>query len=475
MITIGGKEYRNLVEQVQKNKDDIANYHNFNEALADWGIKIIGRLDVWSPPQGEFEYGDAYAVGPEGGPFVFYIWTRGTPDYWFDYGAISIVGPQGPQGEPGERGADGKSSRWYVSSSAPTSNLREGDMWLRADNDGATNGFVYIYQNNNWALTTSIKGPTGNQGPEGKQGPQGPRGPAGPQGPRGFTTITNIIGELPEGSIISETYDPSSQPDNATVLMPVGGVQHAWVIINGVWTDAGPYSGGSTVYVGGQAVNSFDADTKLNISTERTYNRVYSVTDGGVQQMVKLSGVREAYAIPRYDANGRLQATSPVNAFEVANKSYVDERIEKRIWALHDYQQHGNFSWTGNQEFDFTIGIGQIAENVILNYGGDFTAWGGGLVFYGIGGLVMSAEGMGYTDNDGIIHRLICRMDTGTAELQCLYSTGQTWANATSLATFDIGFVEMATNQTYTVTLGMVRSSGLYGGLFPLDAIPDPR
>ena len=328
MITIGGKEYRNLVEQVQKNKDDIANYHNFNEALADWGIRIIGQLDVWSPPQGEFEYGDAYAVGPDGGPFVFYIWTRGTPDYWFDYGSISIVGPQGPKGDRGEPGADGKSSRWYVSATEP-SGASVNDMWLKINSDGSTNGFVYIYQKTGWALATSIRGPQGPQGQEGKEGKQGIQGPAGPQGPRGYTTITNIIGELPEGSIISETYDPSSQPDNATVLMPVGGVQHAWVIINGLWTDAGPYSGGSTVYVGGQAVNSFNADTKLDIDTSTTtYNQVYVKNASGGQAAINVTKQVISEAIPQRLSSGAIQV--PVvtqNPNEAASKQYVDNAI----------------------------------------------------------------------------------------------------------------------------------------------------
>ena len=88
-----GDILRNLQEQVQKNKEDIQRHYEIERVLADWGIRIIGQMETWEIPTGSFEYGDAYAVGPDGGPFVFYIYTRGNPDYWFDYGAISIVGP----------------------------------------------------------------------------------------------------------------------------------------------------------------------------------------------------------------------------------------------------------------------------------------------------------------------------------------------------------------------------------------------
>lgn len=350
MITINGKEFRNLVEQVAKNKEDIAKHYDIEQTLADWGIKVIGRLDTWEEPTGSFAFGDAYAVGPEGGPFDFYIWTRrsdvGNEGYWLNYGPISIVGPQGPQGKQGPQGEPGKANRWYVGPNTPTGDIQEGDMWLKVNSDGTTNGFVYQYIGSGWALFTTILGPQGIQGPEGKQGKQGLQGPAGPQGPRGFTTITNIIGELPEGSIISETYDPSSQPDNATVLMPVGGVQHAWVIINGIWTDAGPYSGGSTVYVGGQAVNSFNADLKLDIDTSTTtYNQVYAKLTNGTQAMlpVATAGTTAANALPRYSATKQLATETPTAANHAANKQYVDNAIA----ASHNGGSLKSYIWLG--------------------------------------------------------------------------------------------------------------------------------
>ena len=77
MLKIGDKTYRNLEEQVQKNKEDIEMHYKRDRVLADFGIKIIGALATWPdpPPAAPENYGDAYAVGTQA-PYFFYIWTR---------------------------------------------------------------------------------------------------------------------------------------------------------------------------------------------------------------------------------------------------------------------------------------------------------------------------------------------------------------------------------------------------------------
>ena len=126
MISIDNVEYRNLEEQVRKNKEDIAAHYNMDRVLADFGIHVLGRVDSYEEllkvPTENLVYGDAYAVGElvDSGvqtPFVFYIWSR--PDlnagqeepYWFDIGELAIVGPQGPIGERGPQGERGEGSR----------------------------------------------------------------------------------------------------------------------------------------------------------------------------------------------------------------------------------------------------------------------------------------------------------------------------------------------------------------------------
>lgn len=42
MLSINGKELRNLEEQVLKNKEDIAAHYNIDRVLANFGIRIVG-------------------------------------------------------------------------------------------------------------------------------------------------------------------------------------------------------------------------------------------------------------------------------------------------------------------------------------------------------------------------------------------------------------------------------------------------
>jgi hypothetical protein len=115
MITINNKEYRNIVEQVEKNKQDIATHYARDRVLADFGIKIIGQMtpeefaplltNNTPPPTGAEDFGASYAVG-ESDPYTFYIWTRAdieaggshATNYWLDIGVLAIEGIEGPEG-----------------------------------------------------------------------------------------------------------------------------------------------------------------------------------------------------------------------------------------------------------------------------------------------------------------------------------------------------------------------------------------
>lgn len=461
MIVKDGIEYRNLVEQVRKNQEDIARHYEIDRVLADWGIKVIGRLDTWEIPTGSFEYGDAYAVGPEGGPFDFYIYTRGTPDYWLNYGSISIVGPQGPQGEPGPQGEQGKSSKWYVGQNEPTGNIQPNDMWLRVNNDGTTNGFVYAYQNGAWALYTSILGPTGPRGPQGATGPQGPAGARGPQGPAGNPSpVINIIAELPEGSVISDTYDPANVPSNSGVLMPVGGVNHLWIIINGIWTDSGSWGqGGTRVYVGGEEVIEFNADTKLDKISE-SGARVYTSSSGIPSSIVYTDSI-VANTIPIRRDNNNFRVGTPKKDDECATKKYVDDAIS----AVHGEIQHANVIWyPGREIIEFTLNVGVLKDSILS--AGDLTAWGGYLYFYSIGGLVYVNDS--WVDNDSIVNRLYIRCDTGDVELQGKYATSESY---TILANFSLNEAEIYESGNIDFSMTFL-GSGLNGGAFTFNSIP---
>ena len=189
MLTRDGKQYRNLEEQVLKNKSDIEFMLEQEGVLNEFGIKVVGEgktiaeLPDASTYQGE--YGDAYAIG-ESSPFTLYIWTRanGTHPsaYWFNIGKFPLVGPQGPKGEDGAPGAQG-----------PT---------------GATG-------------PQGMPGPTGATGAQGPQGPQGPQGIQGPQGPQGAKGDAGepfkIAGKLTSTSLLP---DPSLVDRNTAYLIP---------------------------------------------------------------------------------------------------------------------------------------------------------------------------------------------------------------------------------------------------------------
>ena len=199
-IQVNNVILRNLQEQVEKNKQDIAKHYEIDRVLSDWGIKVLGVVNTPSDiPEGIYEYGDAYGVRTGSG-IIYYVWTRANinvgqeEDYWLDIGALSIIGPTGPQGLQGPQGIQGvRGSTWVSSTSAPaTSQLgNNGDQWL-----DTSNGDVYQRNSNGWTRTGNIRGPQGIQGPTGPQGIQGIQGPTGAQGPKGDTGSSFTIGGL---------------------------------------------------------------------------------------------------------------------------------------------------------------------------------------------------------------------------------------------------------------------------------------
>lgn len=299
MITINGKEFRNLVEQVLKNKEDIKNYHNLEQVLADWGIKVLGQLDEWEEPTGSFEFGDAYAVGTEP-PYDYYIYTRRGENegYWFNNGPISIVGPAGPAGESivGPRGEDG--SQIYFGSNFPTGEIRLNDMYINTTYD------LFTYNGTEWVIKGNIKGAPGANGvsitgteivdgnliirySNGQSTNVGQVvGANGQPGQDGSSLITDIIGTVDSEDELATTFPVEEQAVNAGVLVKIAGLENEYnlyIIIDDVWTNTGRYGGGSTVYSGGQYQQVFNADTKLDKVTSSGDWRVYSITSTGEQ------------------------------------------------------------------------------------------------------------------------------------------------------------------------------------------------
>ena len=340
-----GTTLRNLEEQVQY----LTNYHDVNQGLAQWGIRVVGQVDTASelpdPSTYDGEYGDAIAVGTSA-PFSFYIWTRasieGKPAYWFPFGKISIVGPQGPKGDTGDTGPMGHSTMWYSGSSAPSSSqlYREGDMYLQ------TNGQIYRYHNNKWESLVNVSGPQGPQGIQGIQGPQGIQGQRGPKGDTGdvggFINIWGIINST------SQLPTPTSLK-NLTVAYLVGSsspynlyVQIGENSETAVWTNTGPFNVGTLISVNGSYQNVWDADTKLDKEEYDGTNKVY-VTDPN-QTSIELSENATANTIPKRTSTGDLKVpttTDPLDGVAVS-KSYVTRYAVKKHFEVVDSNANKN-------------------------------------------------------------------------------------------------------------------------------------
>lgn len=217
MLTIDGKQYRNLEEQVAKNKNDIEYILNEQGVLNEFGIKVVGvvasqsllpSVDTYKQENPNWEYGDTFAVGIQP-PYDLLVLTRANTDnpndYWFDIGDFPLAGPQGPIGPQGPQGLQG-----------PT-----GAQGLQGPQ--------------------GLQGIAGPQGPMGIQGEVGPRGEVGPQGPSGEGF--KIIGVL---TSTSQLPTPSEENRNEGYLVDINGINHMYLVTGSdtlVWTDCGPIEG----------------------------------------------------------------------------------------------------------------------------------------------------------------------------------------------------------------------------------------
>lgn len=248
-ITIDNVTYRNLEEQVEKNKQDIAQHYQVDRVLADWGIKVIGTVaSVDDIPVGDYSYGDAYGITSTS-PMQYVVWTRPNPnldiedDYWLNVGALSLVGPQGPQGVQGPQGPQGtRGSKWTAATTNPTllTGYNMQDQWLNT-----TTGDVFEFRGNVWANLGNIRGPQGVQGPTGPKGEQGIQGPVGPQGPKGDTGSSFKVG----GKLASVDLLPSPTEENRHIGYAVARTDNTYdlYIVTGttelVWSNMGRIEG----------------------------------------------------------------------------------------------------------------------------------------------------------------------------------------------------------------------------------------
>ena len=391
MFKIDNKEYRSLQEQVLENKEQIAQHWEVDRVLADFGIKVLGRLTTAEPyltdpdsPQyinpGE-NYGDAYLVGPENQEsYPVYIWTRANVNtghenpYWLYTGKMTIQGPEGPAGK---------------SISAVTLNDRYQLTFTFSD------GSVL-------ALTTSLQGPRGERGPQGIQGIQGPTGPQGqrgqvgpqgPQGPQGPAGTLNIIGTF---SSVGQAPAPSTRNMGDAFILSSGGETTLYILTGTpgqtatyAWQETS-FGGGTSVTVNGDTQTTWNADTKLDkltISGDYVYVRK-SDQDRGYPFGIK---ARANEIVERTAGGNIIVPTTPTDNTYATSKGYVDDQIsqvegyvstvDERVTELENNAGGGGgmtygFSsevlttWTGQGIFEF-----QCPDPTELYYFGVYVQW----------------------------------------------------------------------------------------------------
>ena len=220
MLNFGNKEFRNLQEQVLY----------LSQKLAGVNSGVKGRVDNVPALRNlkDVKVGDMYLVGTAY-PYYFYVKTTDTE--WTNLGtmASNVAGPKGDQGIQGIQGVDG--SIIYIENqpeSAP-----EGSISIKLD------GSLYSYNNGNWALTTSLKGPMGPVGKVGPQGPTGPQGPRGPQGEKGDDGSGIEFG----GVVASANLLPAQPVGNVNAyLVGTAAPYELYIWIGTGWVDSGPIS-----------------------------------------------------------------------------------------------------------------------------------------------------------------------------------------------------------------------------------------
>ena len=242
MLKFGNQEFRNLEEQVFKNQQDIQDFKDGNQTIAEFGITVVGILSSADqlPASGD-NFGDAYLIGTET-PYDMRVWTRNIPEQramWVDLGAFPLQGPQGPKGDKG--------SQIYSGNGLPTITGKEGDIYINT-----ATGILYQYEGTEWKEKFSIKGPMGPrglqglqgiQGATGKTGPMGPIGPQGIQGPKGdYGPSFNIQGTLASTANLPTPTADMKNKGYCYIIPDAQGVKNVWVI-QGTdtlqWTDLG--------------------------------------------------------------------------------------------------------------------------------------------------------------------------------------------------------------------------------------------
>ena len=253
MLVYNNKEYRNLQEQVEKNKADIEDWNSKEDTLANFGIKIIGKVQSVDqlPDVADYDYGDAYMVGSdETADYNYYLATRPTAEvaekHWQNIGKLSITGPEGPKGD--EITSITNAGWSYGTATNDPSAMVSNNNIKVAMNDGRN-----IYFEVRAAAKQGDKGDQGIQGIQGEKGEKGDKGDTGEQGPQGEMGPTapayHIVGTV---TSTSQLPDPTLLKDlSAAYILETSETKQLYIQV-GLSLDVAKWE-----YLGDLDVNNF--------------------------------------------------------------------------------------------------------------------------------------------------------------------------------------------------------------------------
>ena len=242
MITIDKVTYRNLQEQVLKNKEDIAAWQNVEFTLNNFGIRVLGKVDSESDiPTGTYYYGDAFLVGLTD-PYNLYIYTRNKEaadsGSFVNVGPLNVIGQEGPEGPQGPAGVDGYSPVVRYGNGLPIVESTDKDGYLYIDQQTSR---LYTFKNNAWNYVVNMQGAKGDKGEQGIQGATG--------------TTLSIVARLASPDLLPTNFASGAIPKNSAYLVDVNGANHLYIILGNqsdystwYWADAGDFNLGSVLY-----------------------------------------------------------------------------------------------------------------------------------------------------------------------------------------------------------------------------------
>lgn len=330
MLKFDGLEFRNLEEQVEKNAQDIQDFKNGNQTIAEFGITVLGVLETISDlPESSNNYGDAYLIGYTT-PYDMQVWTRDVKNNtakWVDMGNFPLAGPKGDKGDMGSIIMTGRGAPSGTPSSI-------NDYYINT-----TTGVWYTVRKTSsgalvWEESFSLKGEKGDrglqglQGVKGDRGEQGPTGPIGPQGPKGEKGDTGSSFTI-VAKVASTDNLPSPSAVKSYEAYLVGNDTDGWdtyVVVGGVWTNLGKVQGvqGPQGPAGAGIDNLSDLDLTLGDSSVN-----YSTSNG----LTINSTARFSYPSETHDVSMKLDipiiAGSGISIDKTSNNQLVISGIKE--------------------------------------------------------------------------------------------------------------------------------------------------